>query len=922
MEDNQKERDETNDRAASDAGAGADAVAVAGADEGIGTVMGDEAKDDELDKDVEEVAKALIKNADLNREGQVRTDAVTYWGGLVSDLREVSNNFDVDCDVAMARDFVEKAKVIPYLTKETEQIVTNLEHAVNELERLSSSLPTLDSDFQLLSDEDQKMIMLLPLEHQSKMIQRLLSKDFSLQVTSLMKSVAFYLGDVTSATIRVNTELASLSGLSQAEGSVPPAPGTGTQNAMDRAVKRHKTAHGPLPKTINAEDSYSSVLGNSQDLDKVLSLELIDSNDCQLAERLRFVHESVEAYLDEASFIQHNDSLSSQEYKKRIQKGTEDLYMDARKGLHEPISDSKVGDSQKSSKLRRLFSKVPKNLPPGAQAFEVEGNSQIAVASGTKSKKKGFRQLLRRNAKAPEKWAPGAHAFEVEGTQQWLSAVIRLIGECLQPPYTEVPSKGPISISPVQKKYVPEAIVQDPAMSSRPRRRCDMMLTRDGRHIFVVYDDIMELGGEAKPGSREGLGPSKLFCGGTDQDLAHAAKSVGVGFNFAGPGVPTHATMFVVNMAAVKVLQLRLENVGTPGVKLVLYQSKLHPLLSVMQYDRWAGSAKPARKNDFAEFRVELYGDKGSDGLDPDGTPSGFRVLCALMQKRRKDLFGPTVEAQGDMLGDVLGTGSFSVVFVNKKATTQAVKLSRYGNCGNLQNEHEILKRLGNHSSANVSRLVAYEKDLPVVFQNVSWKLPALVTTPVGMNSLLACSRAARAGGSEKQVPEFWLKAVLEGLTAALNFIHKYKIIHRDVNPSNVVIVPDDNNDPRPVLTDFSIAFWTGGQKEAIGFAGTANYTDRGVFNFYPGAKHTPLPKHDMTSLGLTMATFMNCGSMPWSPIVGFPKKLNAENRADLTKQVNARQKSALATLEKRVEAAVLQSLLKELLLNDTKTDT
>ena len=52
-------------------------------------------------------------------------------------------------------------------------------------------------------------------------------------------------------------------------------------------------------------------------------------------------------------------------------------------------------------------------------------------------------------------------------------------------------------------------------------------------------------------------------------------------FNFACWGVPCHITGIVVSMAASQMLQLRYENVGSPDAKLVLYRSKLMPLMKV-----------------------------------------------------------------------------------------------------------------------------------------------------------------------------------------------------------------------------------------------------------------------------------------------------------------------------------------------------
>jgi len=76
--------------------------------------------------------------------------------------------------------------------------------------------------------------------------------------------------------------------------------------------------------------------------------------------------------------------------------------------------------------------------------------------------------------------------------------------------------------------------------------------------------------GELKPGSRGNKSPIDLLEEALDQCLSHLAKIVMCGLNFAQAGVTAHATGFIANMAAIQIVQLKLINVGTPDIELVL----------------------------------------------------------------------------------------------------------------------------------------------------------------------------------------------------------------------------------------------------------------------------------------------------------------------------------------------------------------
>jgi serine/threonine protein kinase len=268
--------------------------------------------------------------------------------------------------------------------------------------------------------------------------------------------------------------------------------------------------------------------------------------------------------------------------------------------------------------------------------------------------------------------------------------------------------------------------------------------------------------------------------------------------------------------------------------------------------------------------------------------PSEYEVLLQLIQKPRMDVFGPTVDAKGDILGRLLGTGSALLVFQHLTKPSWAVKVSRYGVTRDIKNEVSILKKLNEQAShSHIPTFFEY-LDLEVSFGDLKRKLPACSIGPVGTGLLRVCSETKE---SEKYS---WLLLVLNNLQSALTFMHERHIFHRDVNPKNVIIVPDSGSAPRAVLIDSSIAFHDENPLVSRGFCGTINYSHRELLSFSPAVEFKPVAGHDLASLGFTMSTLVNGGNVPWRSVVAFPKStLTNSDRALFA-----------ATMEERFEKA------------------
>ena len=85
--------------------------------------------------------------------------------------------------------------------------------------------------------------------------------------------------------------------------------------------------------------------------------------------------------------------------------------------------------------------------------------------------------------------------------------------------------------------------------------------------------------------------------------------------------------------------------------------------------------------------------------------PSGLVVLCNLMTSRRKDLVGHDGFESSEDLGNIIGFGSFSVVYAkrgkDKDDLKHIVKLSRYSSKALLDRETIALKALKGEATEN-----------------------------------------------------------------------------------------------------------------------------------------------------------------------------------------------------------------------------
>lgn len=576
-------------------------------------------------------------------------------------------------------------------------------------------------------------------------------------------------------------------------------------------------------------------------------------------------------------------------------------------------------------------------IKSAAQTFDKFLGSATILRGGDEDKQKlqdglnclrGRLELPTSGSTTNSMYAPGPMVKEEEGTQPFFQLLLEAIGGCFAP-------SAALSASPLKNHIGKEKTL--PQTTSRQKRKIDFLLSKEGKWEAVVFDDTLTVPVELKRGFRTDKSPRALLEQAAQaQVLSHLAKFLHVGFTFCHYGAPCYATGLVGNMAMVRVLRLGYENCFSKDARLVLWQSGLLPLMFRANFQRWtkdlANLKTATLKNKFADLEKELFGRDGLGGMI-DGVPAGMVVLGNLMERPSSDLYGLSVETKSEVLGDQLGAGATAVVFrraqeANTTHPNSVVKVSRYGFGKYMENEIKVLQKLATQvnsvhipSLVNESDSVIKGGKLRIMLGSVPTELPAIETTPAGKKADLLFLASSEVDSLQTR-----LRLVLDGIKAALEYMHKRRICHCDVTPKNMIIAGGDDDDRRAVLIDFSISSEM--EKNLKGFHGTPNYAHREIFScHFTSKKWKPRPDHDKAGLGFSLVFFANGCVRPWN-VGNYPKVApkstdpRASAQCDLENTMNDRFSSALGTLENlEVLDDQLKNDIKELLHCDKLTD-
>ena len=475
---------------------------------------------------------------------------------------------------------------------------------------------------------------------------------------------------------------------------------------------------------------------------------------------------------------------------------------------------------------------------------------------------------------------PGPLAPEFAFAQPYLLVVLQALGSVID----NVPVDG----SPAKTMVQTNRIV--PKTQLRRERVADKSIAANGRYIFLLRDDLVEIPVEEKPGERKGISPEHLCHECTDQILSHLAKQVGIAFNFAGIGIDARATGVVLTPAYVKIVQLRLENMGTNEMKLTKLETNCLPLLSQKSFEEWV----KGRESRWTAFKSILYGDgTPTNGVSSNGgVPSGLVALWNLMTTSRSVLVGPSPShLNSDVLGYLIGFGSFATVHQAKGKENHVMKLSQYGAKATLERESSVLRALQGPQTApavGIPRLVDFKK-LSFSIGGIGVQLPALILAPRGISVEM---HLAQNDGNGKDK----LLAIGKDLMSALGFIHGKGYHHNDVSPKNILFDPIKG---KAFLIDFGLA--SSHSRKIKGFRGTPRYVHRAIFPSYPSREWKPMPVYDKSSLALSMAVLSNQGKDLWKSFQPFDiaDPRNAGRKEDFYSWADKRSRSAWSCLEK-----------------------
>lgn len=352
---------------------------------------------------------------------------------------------------------------------------------------------------------------------------------------------------------------------------------------------------------------------------------------------------------------------------------------------------------------------------------------------------------------------------------------------------------------------------------------------------------------------------------------------------FIGIGIDGCATGVVLTAAYVKIVQLRLEKMGTVDTKLIQLETKCMPLLSKASFEKWV----EGRESNWENFKRDLYGD-GTTGVANNAlVPSGLVAIWNLMTSSRVHLVGPSPFVSG-AIDDRIGCGAFSTAHAARNNDRQVIKVSRHGATATLEREAKVLKKLQT-PSAGIVQLVEY-KDLSVEFGGISIPMPALILTPFGISAEMHL--ASQVNKDKKKT----LLKIGKELVAALDFIHGQGYNHNDISPKNILF---DRFGGKAFLIDFGLA--SHHSETMKGFCGTPRYAHRGVFGMYKGNEWKAEPVYDKSSLAYSLADLSRSTVKHlWKSFQPFDLSAdeNAEEKVDFNAWVEKRSSTAWSLLE------------------------
>lgn len=195
---------------------------------------------------------------------------------------------------------------------------------------------------------------------------------------------------------------------------------------------------------------------------------------------------------------------------------------------------------------------------------------------------------------------------------------------------------------------------------------------------------------------------------------------------------------------------------------------------------------------------------EGVNILFPDANPSGDKEVVVVKTTRKKKKRPPREEFQSFdrmytlMTEDYLGSGSYSHVFVCTRTRTGERFAAKI-----VSKDHSISRdRIFNE--IDLHHLCRHQKNILNLIQFFEESSRYIFVYPV-MNGGSLLKHIER----KKLFTETEAKAVVKDLTAALSFLHKHGVAHRDLKPDNVLCDNDETIIPVKIC-DFDLSSGSG----------------------------------------------------------------------------------------------------------------
>eukprot|EP00980_Cylindrotheca_fusiformis_P026126 scaffold15424_cov49-Cylindrotheca_fusiformis.AAC.1 len=186
-----------------------------------------------------------------------------------------------------------------------------------------------------------------------------------------------------------------------------------------------------------------------------------------------------------------------------------------------------------------------------------------------------------------------------------------------------------------------------------------------------------------------------------------------IGFQFRGVGVDRKATGIVMTPSCMRIIQLKLVDVGRPEVRLIVKRSPILPFLTEANFEKRFEGSKQCSPAYYDKLKSKLY----PPTEEKSEVPEGITALWNIMSCSRQALVGPSKINDNDndeegRIGDMISCGACATIHQtkvpkgtdqemasSKKCKDQVIKLPRVGSESLLEKEAGILQELAKRAS-------------------------------------------------------------------------------------------------------------------------------------------------------------------------------------------------------------------------------